>query len=94
MDIPKGDMLLERLREYVQEQGELHCLTTSCNCCCRLHIQCPGKHQPICKIGAGACPGMTSTADTGRELAPGWRVEVKTRNSGTSAGTSDAVMCM
>ena len=22
---------------------------------------------------------------------PGWRVEVKTRNSGTSAGTSDAV---
>lgn len=25
MDIPKGEMLLERLREYVQEQGELHC---------------------------------------------------------------------
>jgi len=25
------------------------------------------------------------------ELAPGWHVEVKTRNSGTSAGTSDAV---
>ncbi|KAL3143605.1 hypothetical protein ABBQ38_002402 [Trebouxia sp. C0009 RCD-2024] len=46
MDIPKSDMLLERLREYVQEQGG--------------------------------------------ELAPGWRVEVKTRNSGTSAGTSDA----
>lgn len=28
---------------------------------------------------------------TGGELAPGWRVEVKTRNSGTSAGTNDAV---
>ena len=27
----------------------------------------------------------------GGELAPGWRVEVKTRNSGTSAGTNDAV---
>ena len=29
--------------------------------------------------------------DVGGELAPGWHVEVKTRNSGTSAGTSDAV---
>ncbi len=27
----------------------------------------------------------------GGELAPGWHAEVKTRNSGTSAGTSDAV---
>ncbi|KAL0039732.1 hypothetical protein WJX77_006357 [Trebouxia sp. C0004] len=46
MESPKADVLLERLREYVKEQGG--------------------------------------------ELAPGWHVEVKTRNSGTSAGTSDA----
>lgn len=46
MESPKPDVLLERLREYVKEQGG--------------------------------------------ELAPGWHVEVKTRNSGTSAGTSDA----
>ncbi|KAA6421980.1 MAG: methyl- -binding domain 2, partial [Trebouxia sp. A1-2] len=46
MESPKADVLLEHLREYVQEQGG--------------------------------------------ELAPGWHCEVKTRNSGTSAGTSDA----
>ena len=27
---PKGEVLLQRLREYVQEQGELTCLTTGC----------------------------------------------------------------
>ena len=37
------------------------------------------------------CTGFSAIAGTGGELAPGWRVEVKKRNSGTSAGTSDAV---
>lgn len=34
---------------------------------------------------------MSTVAGTGGELAPGWRVEVKTRSSGGSAGTNDAV---
>lgn len=37
------------------------------------------------------CTGLSAIAGTGGELVPGWRVEVKKRNSGTSAGTSDAV---
>ncbi len=36
-------------------------------------------------------PAYNGVLAAGGELAPGWRVEIKTRNSGTSAGTSDAV---
>ena len=61
--------------------------------------------QPACVNHKGKCPSFLSSAYmqhvqswptdpsnvVGGELAPGWHVEVKTRNSGTSAGTSDAV---
>ena len=44
-----------------------------------------------CCLHAGAYAGLSTIAGTGGELAPGWKVKVKTRSSGSSAGTSDAV---
>ena len=90
MDSPKGEVLLERLREYVQEQGGL----PLCQACLLLTVQNPSCCCCTALSGMalpGKCGSLHVTVGTGSELAPGWRVEVKMRNSGTSAGTSDAV---
>ena len=44
-----------------------------------------------CETRRNTCMLMRDTCCAGGELAPGWRVDIKMRNSGTSAGTSDAV---
>ena len=91
----KGEQLLDRLREYVQEQGERNFLIIRNqplphSLCVYFDTNCNDDDDDDDDDDDG-CTSLNNTTGTGGELAPGWRVEVKTRNSGTSAGTSDAV---
>ena len=87
----KGEQLLDRLREYVQEQGEHNFLTTNNQPLLHSFFINFATKNMSCTADNDACTSFSNITGTGGELAPGWRVEVKTRNSGTSAGTSDAV---
>ena len=82
-------------------QSKVHIFSTHVHDAVRMPFQLVrNKHAEICNSGLPACCFVldylyrVSCRNAGGTLAPGWRVEIKTRNSGTTAGSSDAVSFM
>jgi len=79
------DSLLDRLRAFFAENGTTERRHEKAEC---------EKYGLICSPIMTTVSRITIASDilrAGKELEKGWRVEIKHRKGGNSAGTSDAV---